>query len=33
MAIVALATSPQDLEERLARIIVGATAGAGDDVR
>jgi formate--tetrahydrofolate ligase len=28
MAIVALATSPQDLEERLARIIVGATAGA-----
>src|SRR5947208_4179874 len=27
MAIVALATSPQDLEERLARIIVGATAG------
>ena len=28
MAIVALSTSPQDLEERLARIIVGATAGA-----
>jgi formate--tetrahydrofolate ligase len=28
MAIVALATSPQDLEERLARIIVGSTAGA-----
>ncbi|HWH51177.1 MAG TPA: formate--tetrahydrofolate ligase [Gemmatimonadaceae bacterium] len=28
MAIVALATSPQDLEERLARIIIGATAGA-----
>ena len=28
MAIVALATSPQDLEERLARIIVGATAGS-----
>ena len=28
MAIVALATSPQDLEERLARIIVGGTAGA-----
>src|SRR6185295_7089302 len=28
MAILALATSPQDLEERLARIIVGATAGA-----
>ena len=28
MAIVALATSPQDLEERLGRIIVGATAGA-----
>ncbi|HEY4136894.1 MAG TPA: formate--tetrahydrofolate ligase, partial [Casimicrobiaceae bacterium] len=28
MAIVALATSPQDLEERLARIIVGYTAGA-----
>src|SRR5947207_9244274 len=28
MAIVALATSPQDLEERLERIIVGATAGA-----
>jgi hypothetical protein len=28
MAIVALANSPQDLEERLARIIVGATAGA-----
>jgi formate--tetrahydrofolate ligase len=27
MAIVALATSPQDLEERLARIIVGATTG------
>jgi formate--tetrahydrofolate ligase len=27
MAIVALATSPQDLEERLARIIVGYTAG------
>src|ERR1700742_3254396 len=27
MAILALATSPQDLEERLARIIVGATAG------
>ncbi|HET7136112.1 MAG TPA: formate--tetrahydrofolate ligase, partial [Casimicrobiaceae bacterium] len=28
MAIVALATSPQDLEERLARIIVGATQGS-----
>jgi formate--tetrahydrofolate ligase len=28
MAIVALATSPQDLEERLARIIVGSTYGA-----
>ena len=28
MAIVALATSPQDLEERLGRIIIGATAGA-----
>jgi formate--tetrahydrofolate ligase len=28
MAIVALATSPQDLEERLARIIVGSTAGS-----
>jgi len=28
MAIVALASSPQDLEERLARIIVGSTAGA-----
>ena len=28
MAIVALATSPQDLEERLARVIVGSTAGA-----
>jgi len=28
MAIVALATSPQDLEERLARIIVGSTHGA-----
>jgi formate--tetrahydrofolate ligase len=28
MAIVALATSPQDLEERLARIIIGSTAGA-----
>jgi formate--tetrahydrofolate ligase len=28
MAIVALATSRQDLEERLGRIIVGATAGA-----
>jgi formate--tetrahydrofolate ligase len=28
MAIVALATSPQDLEERLGRIIVGATKGA-----
>jgi formate--tetrahydrofolate ligase len=28
MAIVALATSPQDLEERLGRIIVGASAGA-----
>jgi formate--tetrahydrofolate ligase len=28
MAIVALATSQQDLEERLGRIIVGATAGA-----
>lgn len=28
MAILALATSPQDLEERLARIIVGSTAGA-----
>src|ERR1043165_9765745 len=28
MAIVALATSPEDLEERLGRIIVGATAGA-----
>ncbi|MDB4874831.1 MAG: formate--tetrahydrofolate ligase [Gemmatimonadetes bacterium] len=28
MAIVALATSPQDLEERLARIIVGATKGS-----
>ena len=28
MAIVALATDPQDLERRLARIIVGATAGA-----
>ncbi len=28
MAIVALATSPQDLEERLGRIIVGATRGA-----
>jgi len=27
MAIVALATSPQDLEERLSRIIVGSTAG------
>jgi formate--tetrahydrofolate ligase len=27
MAIVALSTSPQDLEERLARIIVGSTAG------
>jgi formate--tetrahydrofolate ligase len=27
MAILALSTSPQDLEERLARIIVGATAG------
>ncbi len=27
MAIVALASSPQDLEERLARIIVGSTAG------
>jgi formate--tetrahydrofolate ligase len=27
MAIVALATSPQDLEERLARIIIGSTAG------
>src|SRR4051812_347601 len=27
MAILALATSPQDLEERLARIIVGSTAG------
>src|ERR671933_439821 len=28
MAIVALATDPQDLEARLARVIVGATAGA-----
>ncbi len=28
MAILALATSPEDLERRLARIIVGATAGA-----
>ncbi|HEV8218218.1 MAG TPA: formate--tetrahydrofolate ligase [Gemmatimonadaceae bacterium] len=28
MAIVALATSPQDLEERLARIIVGSTYGS-----
>src|SRR6059058_3717140 len=28
MAIVALASSPQDLEERLARIIVGYTAGS-----
>ncbi len=28
MAIVALATSPQDLEERLARIIIGSTAGS-----
>jgi formate--tetrahydrofolate ligase len=28
MAIVALATSPQDLEERLARIVIGSTAGA-----
>jgi formate--tetrahydrofolate ligase len=28
MAIVALATSPQDLEERLARFIVGSTAGS-----
>ena len=28
MAIVALATSPQDLEERLARIILGSTYGA-----
>ncbi|HEU4643554.1 MAG TPA: formate--tetrahydrofolate ligase [Gemmatimonadaceae bacterium] len=28
MAVVALATSRQDLEERLSRIIVGATAGA-----
>jgi formate--tetrahydrofolate ligase len=28
MAIVALAASPQDLEERLGRIIIGATAGA-----
>jgi formate--tetrahydrofolate ligase len=28
MAIVALATSPQDLEERLARIIIGSTYGA-----
>src|SRR3954464_7736375 len=27
MAILALSTSPQDLEERLARIIVGSTAG------
>src|SRR6201999_3478503 len=27
MAILALSSSPQDLEERLARIIVGATAG------
>src|SRR5690349_5386855 len=27
MAILALASSPQDLEERLARIIIGATAG------
>ena len=29
MAILALATSPQDLEERLARIIVGSTRGRG----
>src|SRR5213082_818344 len=28
MAIVALATSPQDLEERLGRVIVGSTAGS-----
>ena len=28
MAIVALASSPEDLEQRLARIIVGSTAGA-----
>jgi formate--tetrahydrofolate ligase len=28
MAIVALATSPADLEQRLGRIIVGSTAGA-----
>jgi formate--tetrahydrofolate ligase len=28
MAIVALASSPADLEERLARILIGATAGA-----
>ena len=28
MAIVALATSPEDLEQRLGRIIVGSTAGA-----
>src|SRR5437763_1463757 len=27
MAIVALASSPQDLEERLARIIIGSTQG------
>lgn len=27
MAIIALSTSPQDLEERLARIIIGSTAG------
>ncbi len=28
MAILALATSPEDLQERLSRIIIGATAGA-----
>jgi formate--tetrahydrofolate ligase len=29
MAVLALATDPEDLERRLSRIIVGATAGAG----